>query len=182
MSNYFDNQKNGWEWHVTDNNAEVTTDHVTHTHTLDLSKVTIGDITDNPGKTIGDAHRNTTHDYKTAEEVKVMSKDRNGFLESIRYDEATIAKINEAFRQHNTSTKSKSSINDGGRERGDEGPGNHGREGGLKGESSTGSSNSSTGPSNAPSGPSNGGNGPSGPSAGPSGGGPNGGQGGHSGH
>lgn len=63
MSNYFDNQSN-WSWNVNDGKAEVVTDHGTHTHTLDVTDVPIGDMADNTGKVMGDAHREASHDFK----------------------------------------------------------------------------------------------------------------------
>ncbi len=63
MSNYFDNQSN-WNWNVTDNSISVETDHGKHTHSLDLNNATLGDMYDNLGETMGDAHRASEHDYK----------------------------------------------------------------------------------------------------------------------
>ena len=63
MSNYFDNQSS-WSWNVTGDSISVTTDHGSHTHTLDLNNVTFGDMCDNCGQTMGDAHRDASHDYK----------------------------------------------------------------------------------------------------------------------
>ena len=63
MGNYFDNQDR-WSWTVTDDNISITTDHGSHTRTLDLNKSTLGDFTDNGGKTLGDAHRAASHDPK----------------------------------------------------------------------------------------------------------------------
>ena len=63
MSNYFDNQSN-WSWNISDKDISVTTDHGDHTHTIDLSKVTFGDMLDRCGQTMGDAHRDAPHDKK----------------------------------------------------------------------------------------------------------------------
>lgn len=63
MGNYFDNQSN-WEWHNSNGSIQVYTDHGTHTHTLDLTNIPIGAMIDNPGQTIGDAHRAASHDFK----------------------------------------------------------------------------------------------------------------------
>jgi len=63
MSNYFDNQ-NRWSWTVTKDSVSITTDHGDHCHTLDLSHVTLGDLMDQCGQTMGDAHRAVDHDYK----------------------------------------------------------------------------------------------------------------------
>ena len=146
MPNYFDNQKRGWEWRVTDNKAEVTTDHGTHTHTLDLSSITIGEMSENTGKTMGEAHRNTTHDYKTTEETNTpdssskggKNMERNSFVESLKADKATIDRCTEVSREaarnaQNQSGK-KSGLDNGGRERGDDSsaPGHTGRESGNK--------------------------------------------------
>lgn len=63
MANYFDNQKS-WSWNVTGDKAEVITDHGTHTHTLDLTEVSVGELADNTGQVMGDAHRAASHDFK----------------------------------------------------------------------------------------------------------------------
>lgn len=63
MTNYFDNQ-NIWSWNITDKEIKVETDHGTHTHTVDLKNATIGDMYDNLGETIGNAHRAASHDDK----------------------------------------------------------------------------------------------------------------------
>ena len=63
MSNYFDNQ-NRWSWTVTDKSAKVETDHGSHTHSVDVSKATLEAMYNNGGRTMGDAHRSTTHDKK----------------------------------------------------------------------------------------------------------------------
>ena len=63
MSNYFDNQDR-WSWTVTDESVLVKTDHGTHTHTLNLTDSKFGDLVENGGKTLGDAHRSVSHDPK----------------------------------------------------------------------------------------------------------------------
>ena len=63
MANYFDNQKS-WSWNVTEDKAEVITDHGTHTHTLDLTEVSVGELADNTGRVMGGAHRAASHDFK----------------------------------------------------------------------------------------------------------------------
>lgn len=137
MSHYFDNQKS-WEWHVTDDKAVVITDHGNHTHTLDLTNVSVGDLSENTGKTLGDAHRAATHDFKMNEEETTMANDKNSFLDRIRCDQATIDKVNAVSRNSQPpANHSTEAVKDGGRERGDEGPGSLGRESGLKGETST---------------------------------------------
>lgn len=71
MPNYFDNQTN-WSWNVTEDQATVTTDHGDHTHTLDLTGISIGDLDSNTGTVMGDAHRAASHDYKTDNEFTNM--------------------------------------------------------------------------------------------------------------
>lgn len=63
MNNYFDNQTS-WEWHVSDNNTEVFTDHGNHTHTLNLSGISISQLASDTGRIMGNAHRASTHDFK----------------------------------------------------------------------------------------------------------------------
>ena len=72
MSNYFDNQKN-WSWIVDDEGAKVFTDHGTHTHTVDVTNIPIGEMANNTGKAMGDTHRITPHDYKTADPKTVAN-------------------------------------------------------------------------------------------------------------
>ncbi len=61
MSNYFDNQKN-WSWINSDGKVTVVTNHGDHTHTLDVTSVPIGEMVENGGKVMGDAHRASSHD------------------------------------------------------------------------------------------------------------------------
>lgn len=68
MGSYFDNQSK-WSWNVSDGKAQLTTDHGTHTHTLDVSNVSVGEMNDNTGKVMGDAHRAASHDYKSAQDA-----------------------------------------------------------------------------------------------------------------
>lgn len=143
MSHYLDNQRS-WEWHVTDDKAVVVTDHGNHTHTLDLTNVSIGDLSENTGKTLGDAHRAAAHDYKSEEVSTTMANEKNSFLERIRCDQATIDKVNDVSRNSQPpANRSTAAVKDGGRERGDEGPGSLSRESGLKGETSTQTSEAS---------------------------------------
>ena len=134
MSNYFDNQKN-WAWKVDGEQVSVFTDHGDHTHTLDLSKTTVGEMMDQPGKALGDAHRQASHDYKSAEK---SGKDEamDSFHQRIRVDDATIRKTNQVSKswaaQAAKAQKGKTNKDDGGRERGDDGPGKQGRESGNK--------------------------------------------------
>ena len=67
MANYFDNQSN-WSWDVSEKNVLVTTNHGDHTHTLNVTNVPIGDMVDNTGQVMGDAHRAASHDYIGADE------------------------------------------------------------------------------------------------------------------
>ena len=67
-----------------------------------------------------------------------MANDKNSFLDRIRCDQATIDKVNAVSRNSQPpANHSTEAVKDGGRERGDEGPGSLGRESGLKGETST---------------------------------------------
>ena len=63
MSNYFDNQKR-WSWTCDGKSVKVETDHGDHSHRVDVTNVPIGSLYDTPGRTMGDAHRATTHDKK----------------------------------------------------------------------------------------------------------------------
>ena len=63
MSNYFDNQKS-WSWTCDGTSVKVETDHGSHTHTVDITHATIGDMYDNLGQIMGDAHRASSHDKK----------------------------------------------------------------------------------------------------------------------
>ena len=63
MANYFDNQEK-WSWQISDKAALVTTDHGTHTHTVDVTDVPIGEMVDHTGQVMGDAHRAASHDFK----------------------------------------------------------------------------------------------------------------------
>ena len=67
MSNYFDNQTK-WSWKNDGEKVMVTTEHSknnkVHSHTLDITEVPIGEMVDNTGIVMGDAHRAASHDYK----------------------------------------------------------------------------------------------------------------------
>lgn len=63
MSNYFDNQSR-WSWTCDGKSVRVETDHGNHTHSVDITNVTIGDMYEKLGKTMGDAHRAASHDKK----------------------------------------------------------------------------------------------------------------------
>ena len=179
MSNYFDNQPN-WAWSIHDGKAFITTDHGSHSHTLDVSKASIGELADpkSSGKVLGDAHRAATHDKKTPNlnaEGEGMS--RSSFLDSLRVDARTQAELMNVSKNFKAEAKTtaKGKDQDGGRERGDEGPGSHGRDSGNKPNSSVKAPATSKGGNTA----GKGGNGLSG--FGHSGSGTNGGHGGHGG-
>lgn len=143
MSNYFDNQSK-WSWNISKENALITTDHGDHTHTLDVTNVPIGEMVNNTGKIMGDAHRAVSHDFKESKAV-VDTKDkensnmsnRDDFLGRIKIDDATHAKLDKALKDYkNNETRPSKKEDDGGRERGEEeGPGKQGRESGFKSES-----------------------------------------------
>lgn len=146
MSNYFDNQTK-WSWQNDGEKVVVTTEHEhpkVHTHTMDITNVAIGDMIDNPGKVMGNAHRSVPHNYKdgttksTSNKINQKEKDETGmdkreaFLESLKVDQATLDKLSNISKNYNNSSKKNTTIDDGGREIGDEGPGGLGREPGLK--------------------------------------------------
>lgn len=136
MSNYFDNQTN-WSWNIDKNNVTVTTEHSQpkpHSHTLDITNVPIGEMVDNPGEIMGDAHRAASHDYKieTKKEVEKMGK-REDFSQSLKVDDATKVRLDEvskkASQQNNQKQTTLKRIDNGGRELGnEEGHGKLGRE------------------------------------------------------
>lgn len=64
-----------------------------------------------------------------------MNSKNNNFLESLKVDTETQARLAEVSKNYNNSKKnlsSKKSADEGGRERGDDGPGSLGRESGFK--------------------------------------------------
>lgn len=148
MSNYFDNQ-NKWSWEIDGEKVIVTTEHAQpkpHSHTMDVTNVSIGEMADNPGKVMGEAHRSVTHDYKDGSEkvtpnsnssngknaVNKGSKDHKAFVNSLH--PSNYGKGNEQVNNNVKAAKnSHSKREDGGRERGDEGPKNEGREPSQKG-------------------------------------------------
>ncbi|MCD8146020.1 MAG: hypothetical protein LUD84_01875 [Clostridiales bacterium] len=137
MSNYFDNQSN-WSWNVSDGKAEVVTHHTNpkpHSHTLDVTNVSIGEMMENPGNVMGEAHRAASHDYVTTENSggkESEMAEKGSFLDSIRCDDATIARTNEVARNFSQKqVNAKGKADEGGRERGDDGPGKQGRESGA---------------------------------------------------
>ena len=74
MANYFDNQEK-WSWKISENEVLVTTDHGNHTHTLEVTNVPIGEMADNTGQVMGDAHRAASHDYK--EDIELEDTEEN---------------------------------------------------------------------------------------------------------
>ena len=109
---------------------------------------------------IEDPHENRSHTYEmpvdrkeddsrpqmqteSNPEGRKAMDERNGFVESIKLDKVTIDRCNEVSRNaaKNANTQSeRSGVDDGGRERGDTGPGSLGRESGNKGGHSSASS------------------------------------------
>lgn len=68
MGDYFDNESNAnASWNVTGDKVEYVVDHGDHTHSLDLTNVTIGEMYENTNQVMGDAHREASHDYKDDE-------------------------------------------------------------------------------------------------------------------
>ena len=139
MSNYFDNQSS-YSWNVSQDSVLVTTDHGDHTHTLDITNVSIGEIVDNTGKVMGEAHRAASHDYK-ASNISAEKEnngennmgERSAFLESLKVDKETQEKLQAVLKDYNSSErKGKEKTEEGGRERGDDGPAKYGRESDLK--------------------------------------------------
>lgn len=86
-------------------------------------------------------HGNNYHTKNNHPHVKggkKMSGEKNEFLERIRVDKETQARLNEvAKNQNHVHNRSNKGTDDGGRERGDEGPGTLGREAGNKGANAT---------------------------------------------
>jgi hypothetical protein len=81
MSNYFDNQ-NKWSWQISDKTVLVTTDHGNHTHTMEITNVPIGEMVDNTGKVMGDAHRSVSHDFKEDTEL-VENTETNTLVDNV---------------------------------------------------------------------------------------------------
>lgn len=74
MANYFDNQDK-WSWQISDKEVLVTTDHGDHTHTMEVTNVPIGEMVENTGQVMGDAHRATSHDFK--EDIEMDNIEEN---------------------------------------------------------------------------------------------------------
>ena len=110
MSNYFDNQTS-WEWHVSDNSAEVFTDHGNHTHTLNLSGISISQLANDTGRIMGNAHRASTHDFKTNNnKEKTDMANRSEFLKQLKVDNRTLDKLNDVIRNHNSNAVQASKV------------------------------------------------------------------------
>ena len=124
MSNYFDNQEK-YSWNVSTDGALVITDHGDHTHTLDITDISIGELVNNTGQVMGEAHRAASHDYKTiSSEAKnnegLKMSGRNDFLESLKVDQETQDKLQKVIENYNSNEKKTTEKRDeGGRERGD---------------------------------------------------------------
>ncbi len=134
MSNYFDNQQK-WSWDIDKNHVVVTTDHGSHTHSLEVTRIPIGDMVANTGQVMGDIHRSVPHDFKSPEKEAQMNN--NNFKESLKVDAETQARLLNVSKEHQSNTSKKTSDDLGGRERGDEGPQNHGRDSDFKGTEKT---------------------------------------------
>lgn len=138
MSNYFDNQSQ-WSWRISEEGVFVTTDHGNHTHTLEVTNISIGEMANQTGEVMGKAHRAAPHDYK---DLKIITDrndkgdlkmgDKQSFLDRIRVDDITKEKLNEVSKDYSQMQSTAKKTDDGGRERGDDGPGKQGRESGLK--------------------------------------------------
>lgn len=74
MANYFDNQDK-WSWQISDKEVLVTTDHGDHTHTMEVTNVPIGEMVENTGQVMGDAHRAASHDFK--EDIEMDNIEEN---------------------------------------------------------------------------------------------------------
>lgn len=130
---FFDNQSK-WAWDIDKDHVVVTTDHGSHTHSLNVTKIPIGDMVTKTGKIMGDLHRSVPHDFKVPEKEAQMSND---FRESLKVDAETQAKLLKVSKEAQSNATKKASDDSGGRERGDEGPRNHGRDSALKNTQNT---------------------------------------------
>lgn len=82
MSNYFDNQAK-WSWQVSEKTVLVTTDHGSHTHTMDVTNVPMDEMVEHSGKVMGDAHRSVPHDFKEKMDMETDANTmENGMQES----------------------------------------------------------------------------------------------------
>ena len=151
MSNYFDNQTK-WSWQNDGEKVIVTTEHShpkVHTHTMDITNVPIGEMIDNSGKVMGEAHRAVPHEYKDSKQNQNKNKN-NGLENTLEGKENMSSKAHQDFceslnpanygkekgpdgsKNNGNRQTSGNKAEDGGRERGDEGHGNHGRESDFK--------------------------------------------------
>ena len=149
MSNYFDNQTK-WSWQNDGEKVIVTTEHSypkVHTHTMDITNVPIGEMIDNSGKVMGEAHRAVPHEYKDSKQNQnktntlentlegkenMSSKAHQDFCESLNPANYGKEKGSDGSKNNGNRQTSGNKAEDGGRERGDEGHGNHGRESDFK--------------------------------------------------
>lgn len=83
MANYFDNQDK-WSWQISDKEVLVTTDHGDHTHTMEVTNVPIGEMVENTGQVMGDAHRAASHDFK--EDIEMDNIEENTVENNITED------------------------------------------------------------------------------------------------
>ena len=130
----------------------MTTEHSypkVHTHTMDITNVPIGEMIDNSGKVMGEAHRAVPHEYKESKQNQNKNKN-NGLENTLEGKENMSSKAHQDFceslnpanygkekgpdgsKNNGNRQTSGNKAEDGGRERGDEGHGNHGRESDFK--------------------------------------------------
>ena len=78
MSDYTkNNKKTEWVVNQEEGTAKLNVDHGDHTHQLDLGQVPIDEITENPNKFYGDAHRASPHYPKNENKQKFKKKKIN---------------------------------------------------------------------------------------------------------
>ena len=64
MTNYLDNKSNEkWEWKNDGTSSKIIVDHGDHYHELDVTDITLEQMTENTNQVLGDAHRASDH-YK----------------------------------------------------------------------------------------------------------------------
>ena len=98
MSNYFDNQTK-WSWQNDGEKVIVTTEHSypkVHTHTMDITNVPIGEMIDNSGKVMGEAHRAVPHEYKDSKQNQNKNKN-NGLENTLEGKENMSSKAHQDF-------------------------------------------------------------------------------------
>lgn len=153
-SNYLDNDSNtGWSWQVDGDKALIITKHdhpKEHEHRLDVTDIPVGEIVDHPDYIIGKAHRVSAHYY--ADGTVKKSKNSKGKeltdMSSSKAHQAFAESLNpknygneNAPTDHGIKSASQEKSGEGGRERGDEGPGREGRAPEFKGKENTNISN-----------------------------------------